>query len=560
MVSDQNLEIQLQKLFQQKQYSEIVREILSKTNEKDRSASLCNLLGVSRITNNRNNKEIVSLALNDFKRGYLKEKTTITALDSLANFIISSVLLRDIEKNINFNFDEILSYYKESEKLSLNHRAIHVAMTMVNRRLNNPEGLVFHLGRIIESKNFIPGDLCSYGYWRCFDKSWKQSDFLNFGKFLDANLKEYPQDKLSKISKNIGLKIKLGFLSSDIRGQHSITYFLKTVLSNYDQNKFEIYLFINHPKEDQTTKDFENLVHKKINIFKLGNVETLNKIRELKIDIMIDLMGYTSFQRLELFKNRMANKQIVWMGYCNTTGIENMDYIISDPNLIKPEEEKYYSEKVIYLPEIWNCHCGFDFERKEHPPPVIKNNYFTFGSFNNFDKINSEVIMVWSNILKAVKNSRLILKSGKDKHATTRIQKLFEKSGVLDSVKFFNKKDKLEDHLNIYKNVDICLDPFPYNGVTTSFEAIWMGVPVITMAGYNFNSRCGESINRNLKMENLIASNEKDYVNKVIDLSKDTKKYLDLRKSIFVDAIKSPLFDQEKFSKSFFKVLEEITN
>ena len=156
MVSDQNLEIQLQKLLQQKKYSEIVNEILSKTNEKDRSASLCNLLGVSRITNNRNNKEIVSLALNDFKRGYLKEKTTITALDSLANFIISSVLLRDLEKNINFNFDEILSYYKESEKLSLNHRAIHVAMTMVNRRLNNPEGLVFHLGRIIESKNFKP--------------------------------------------------------------------------------------------------------------------------------------------------------------------------------------------------------------------------------------------------------------------------------------------------------------------------------------------------------------------------------------------------------------------
>ena len=433
-------------------------------------------------------------------------------------------------------------------------------MIMVNRRLNNPEKIAFHYDRIIKSKNFISGELSSYGYWRCFDKSWKQSDFYNLGKFLNDNLKKYPQDKLVEISKKIGSKIKLGFLSSDIRGGHSITYFLKTILSNYDKNKFEIFLFINHPKEDQTTEDFKNLVYEKINIFKLGNIETLNKVRELKIDIMIDLMGYTSFQRLELFKNRMANKQIVWMGYCNTTGIENMDYIISDPNLIKPEEEKYYSEKVLYLPEIWNCHCGFDFERKEHPPPVIKNNYFTFGSFNNFDKINSEVIMVWSNILKAVKNSRLILKSGKDIHATTRMQKLFKKNGVLESVKFFNKKDKLEDHLNIYKNVDICLDPFPYNGVTTSFEAIWMGVPVITMAGYNFNSRCGESINRNLKMENLIASNEKDYVSKVIDLSKDTKKYLDLRKSIFVDAIKSPLFDQEKFSKSFFKVLEEITN
>ena len=558
MVSDQNLEIQLQKLFQQKKYSEIVNEILSKTNEKDRSASLCNLLGVSRITNNKNNKEIVSLALNDFKRGYLKEKTTITALDSLANFIISSVLLRDLEKNINFNFDEILSYYKQSEKLSLNHRAIHVAMTMVNRRLNNPEGLVFHLGRIIESKNFIPGDLCSYGYWRCFDKSWKQSDFLNFGKFLDANLKEYPQDKLSKISKNIGLKIKLGFLSSDIRGQHSITYFLKTVLSNYDQNKFEIYLFINHPKEDQTTKDFENLVHKKINIFKLGNVETLNKIRELKIDIMIDLMGYTSYQKIELFKNRLANKQIIWMGYCNTTGIENMDYIISDPHLIKPEEERFYSEKVIYLPEIWNCHCGFDFKRKEHIPPVIKNDYFTFGSFNNFDKVNQNVIKVWSDILKKIKNSKLILKTAKDIHATDRIKKVFKKEGVLDSVKFLDREDKVENHLNLYKEVDICLDTFPYNGVTTSFEAIWMGVPVITMAGYNFNSRCGESINRNLNMESLIAKNSDEYILKTIELTNSRKKYLDIRKLIFQNALEGPLFNAKKFSENFYRSLEAI--
>jgi predicted O-linked N-acetylglucosamine transferase (SPINDLY family) len=558
MVSDQNLEIQLQKLFQQKKYSEIVNEILSKTNEKDRSASLCNLLGISRITNNRNNKEIVSLALNDFKKGYLKEKTTIPALDSLANFIVTSILLRDLEKNNNFNFDEIMSYYKESEKLSLKHRAINIAMTMVNRRLNDPKAFAIHLDRVIKSKNFIAGDLISYGYLKSFDKSWEQSDFFNFGKFLNDNLKEYPKDNLVEISKNVSSKIKLGFFSSDIRSNHSITYFLKTILLNYDKNKFEIFLFINHPKEDQTTKNFENLVDKKVNVFKLGNIETLNKVRELKIDIMIDLMGYTSFQRIELFKNRMANKQITWLGYCNTTGIKNMDYIISDPNLIKLEEEKYYSEKVVYLPEIWNCHCGFDFERKEHPPPVINNNYFTFGSFNNFDKVNSEVIKVWSDILKNVKNSKLILKSGKDIHSTARMQKLFKKNGILESVKFFNREEKLEDHLNIYKNVDICLDTFPYNGVTTSFEATWMGVPVITMAGYNFNSRCGESINRNLNMESLIAKNPDEYIFKTIELTNNREKYLDIRKSIFQNALESPLFNAKKFSGNFYRSLEEI--
>ena len=268
---------------------------------------------------------------------------------------------------------------------------------------------------------------------------------------------------------------------------------------------------------------------------------------------MIDLMGYTSYQRLNLFKNRLAKKQIIWMGYCNTTGIKNMDYIISDPNVIKPEEERFYSEKVIYLPEIWNCHCGFDFEREEHKPPLIKNDYFTFGSFNNFDKVNSDVIKVWSDILKKIKNSKLVLKTAKDIHATTRIKKIFHEKDVLDSVKFLNREDKLEDHLNLYKNIDICLDTFPYNGVTTTFEAIWMGVPVITMAGYNFNSRCGESINKNLKMDSLIAKNTDEYISKAVELTHNREKYLNIRKLIFQNALKSPLFNTKIFSENFYR-------
>ena len=137
MVSNQNLEIELQELFKQKKYSEIVFEITTKTNENERSSGLLNMLGISRITNNKKNKDIVSLAVKDFKEGYLLEKNTVNSLDCLANFIISSALLRDLESKDDFNFDEIITFYKDSEKFCLNHRAIHVAMTMVNRRLNN---------------------------------------------------------------------------------------------------------------------------------------------------------------------------------------------------------------------------------------------------------------------------------------------------------------------------------------------------------------------------------------------------------------------------------------
>ena len=558
MVLIQKLEKETAELFKQKQYSKVIFEITSETKQEERSAFLCNLLGLSRIANNKNNKEFLISAIEDFKFGYLKEKNTIHAIDGLANFITTNIFLIDLVKDYEFDFGEIFNFYKSSENFCINHRAINLAMAMVYRRLNDAKKLIFHFKRVIDSKKFNYVDLCNYGYWRCFDQEWSQSEFYNYGKFLDKNLNVIPQDRLVAISQVSGLKTRIGFLSSDIIEGHSITYFLKTVLLNYDKNKFEVILILNNSKEDKSTENFRNLVDETINISKLSNVDAVNQVRELKLNIIVDLMGYTSTQRIELFKNRMAKTQVIWMGYCNTTGLENMDYIISDPNLIHKDEEKFYSEKVIYLPNIWNTHCGFDFERKENPPPFVNNKYFTFGSFNNFDKINPEVVSTWSKILKKVNNSKLLLKTSSKRLATKRLEELFKKEDVLESVKFIDRAEKFNDHLDNYNLIDIALDTFPYNGVTTSFEAIWMGVPVLTMSGYNFNSRCGESINKNLNMEQLIAKDEDDYIQKIVNLTNNTDEYINLRKSVFLDASKSPLFNTEDYSKSFFESLRKI--
>jgi len=261
-------------------------------------------------------------------------------------------------------------------------------------------------------------------------------------------------------------------------------------------------------------------------------------------------------QRASLFKNRLAPKQISWLGYCNTTGINNMDYLISDPNLIYPEEESNYVEKIIYLPNIWNCHSELNAERVDLEPPCLKNKYITFGSFNNFNKINDNVICVWSQILKNVTGSKLILKSSL-KVDKNYIKKKFIENGVSNSVIFLEKR-KLVKHFSLYKQIDIALDTFPYNGVTTSFEAISMGVPVLTMKGYNFNSRCGESINKNLGMKDLIAKDESEYVFKAKELAEDQNKLSKIRKKIFAIAPYTPLFDKKKFVKDFFNCLENI--
>ena len=558
MVSIQNLEFELQKLFKEKKFSEIIFEITSKTKENERSAGLFVLLGISRISLNKKNKDQVELAVGDFKKGYLKELISENSLNALVNLVLASVILGDF-KNTNVDFDEIKNFFKSSPKLFQNKRPINIAMTTIYSRLNDFKGMVYHLEKVIKSGDFISNDLCNYGFWRCYDRSWSQKDFFEYGKFVEKNLIEYPHDQIVKLSKKKNNKINLGILSADLKTGHSITFFLKTILLNYNKNEINIYLISNQKDLTTVSAEITNLVFKTIDISQLSDLNALNKIRELNLDIMIDVMGYTSRNRIGLFKNRIAKKQVIWMGYCNTTGLKNMDYIITDPNLIYENEKDLYAEQILYLPEIWNTHCGFDFEREENPAPLIKNNYITFGSFNNPSKVNEDVISCWAKILKSIKNSKLIIKCPSNKQQLIRIKKSLKKKLILASVIFHTSFDNKKDHLDLYKKVDVALDTFPYNGVTTSFEAIWMGVPVLTMSGYNFNSRCGESINKNLNMKELIAKNEEEYVSKAVDLSNDKEKYFNLRKSIFANAIKSPLFNGKKFAENFFNLLIEIT-
>ena len=557
MVSIQNLEFDLQDLFKKKKYSEIIFEISSKTKEEDRNAGLFVLLGISRISLNKKDKDQVELAVNDFKKGYLKEKTSENGLNAFVNFVLASAILSDFE-NTNVNFDEIKNFYAETPKFFQNKRAINIAMLTIYSRLSDYKKMIFHLQKVIESGDFISNDLCNYGYWRSFDKNWSQRDFFEYGKFVDKNLVKYSSDQIIELSNKKNKKIQLGILSADLQSGHSITFFLKTILLDYNKDEIEIYLFSNQINNELISSEISNLVHKTIDVSKLSDLDALNKIREFNLDIMIDVMGYTSRNRIGLFKNRVAKKQIIWMGYCNTTGLENMDYIITDANLVYENEKNLYAEKIIYLPEIWNTHCGFDFERKENPPPLIKNNYITFGSFNNPSKISENVIFCWSKILKKIKNSKLIIKCSNDKKKLDRIERLLKEKEILGSVIFHKRFDDKKDHLNLYNEVDIALDTFPYNGVTTSFEAIWMGVPVLTMAGYNFNSRCGESINKNLGLEYLIAKDEDEYVSKAVGLSSNREKFMGLRKSVFLNAMKSPLFDKKKFAKNFYNSLKEI--
>ena len=554
----------LKKLFNEKKYSEIVDIIQNNIGTEDKNAGLLNLLGVCRLLE-KSNTTTLKLAIKDFKEAYLKEKNTPNAIHALKNFINASVDLFDYEfryeeKNLHEEyFGEIFLYLNESKDFFEKNEELCKSIVRVYKRNLDLDKTIYYLKKIIDINPNNTDALSSYIYFNNFKKDWDQKKFLQFAKILDKKLILYSNVDLIQLEKSSDKKINLAFLSSDLRANHSVSYFLRTVLLEYDKEKFNIILYINNKKEDKTTEEFKKYVSLSRNISDKNDIEAINIIRSDRIDIIIDLMGFTSNHRLSLFKNRIAQKQILWCGYCGTSGISEMDYIVSDKNLIHNNEKNLYSEKIIFLDNIWNSHPGFITERKLSSIPFSKNKYITFGSFNNFRKINDNVIYVWSSILKQVSKSRLILKTS-DVASISVLAEKFKKNGVLDSVKFQPYKKSLDEHLNEYNKIDIALDTFPYNGVTTSFEAIWMGVPVLTMKGYNFNSRCGESININMKLVDLIALDENDYINKAKDYALDIKKLSNLRNKIYHNALASPLFDKKKFSNQFFTSLEKIYN
>lgn len=543
--------LKVKKLFYEKKFSDAIFLIENTFENIEKTSEIFNLLGVCKLQKkNSNNFDLIS-AIDNFRDCYLKEKRTNQGLEGLANFIVCCIKVHQYEEPIKY-FEEAVLFFGYIPRL-------FNLIVKVYQNLNDVDNTIYYLKKMIENKDMQNYSLLKYIYFNSFQNKWTQSNFFENTKKVEQTLPNYSVDKLISLNRNKNKKIKLGFLSSDIKNKHSVTGFLKTIVKNVNKKKFELFLFSNSKmsEEDKTTEDFKIYFDKWVNISELDDIEAINIIRKNNINIIIDLMGLTSSNRICLFKNRLAPIQILWLGYNNTSGLNQMDYLIADPNLIRENEVDFYSEKILFMPNIWNCHSGFEFLRKENPSPLLKNKYITFGSFNDFQKISDEVIKTWSKILKKVNNAKLILKSSGD-HSDKILKKKFKQNGVLSSITFLYKTDTFEDHIKEYNKIDIALDTFPYNGVTTSFEAIWMGVPVIVLKGFNPNSRAGQSINQNINMDYLIANNEDEYISKAVEFSNNFENVIKIRKNLFDQTIDSNLFNDKKFSNSFFESLEKI--
>ena len=539
----------LQKLFIEKKFSELEIEIESLGDIENLPENIFYLYAVSKSLNPQSKKKDLILATDILAKLYYKNKKN---LEPLYNLVVVSLKARTYKKTLKI-LNEAFKENPKDEKIIDGLAKFNYILANIDEAYKYYK-LLFEVNphQILSRNSFLT--LLNY----C--PSVTQNEYIEQCKIY-TNLIEKNLNDNFIFNKNHKQKIKLGFFSSDFK-KHSVSYFIKDLIKNIDKNDFELNAFsnLNISNHDELTNEFKKIFDNWYDVINYNDSDLINFTREQKIDILIDLNGYTFGNRLNIFANRVAPIQILWLGYCNSVGLKNMDYMISDKNCIKEVEHHNYTEKIICLPKIWNSMSKPSNLPDISELPYLRRKIFTFGSFNNFQKISSKTIEIWSKILKDT-NSRLVLKNSiidNEEISQNLKEKFLDNKVKAEQIHILNFQKDNFDHLSFYNDIDIALDTFPYNGVTTTFESILMGVPVLTIKGFNFNSRCGESINKNLKLENFIAENYNDYYLKALDLYKNINYIKSLRKDLRNKAISSPLFDNKNFASIFAKKIKTI--
>jgi protein O-GlcNAc transferase len=355
-------------------------------------------------------------------------------------------------------------------------------------------------------------------------------------------------------------KIRLGYFSADFK-MHPVATLTAELYETHDRSKFEIHAFSFGPN----TNDEMNLrIRAGVNHFHeirtMSDKEIALLARSLEIDIAVDLGGYTADSRTGIFAMRAAPIQVNYLGYPGTMGAKYMDYIIADQTLIPKDQRKYYTEKVVYLPDSYQANMNKLnvsknlFSRKDLGLPTAG---FVYCCFNNEFKITPDIFNIWMKILKSVESSVLWLFE-KNEDSTKNLKREAMKNGISKNRLIFAKKMPLELHLRRIQQADLFLDTLPYNAHTTSSDALRMGLPVITCIGSSFASRVAASLLDAVKLPELITTNLNEYQSLSIELAKNPIKLKAIKDKLAINVHKSTLFDAQLFTKNLEYAYEKM--
>jgi protein O-GlcNAc transferase len=350
-------------------------------------------------------------------------------------------------------------------------------------------------------------------------------------------------------------KLHVGFVSGDLR-THSVAHFFEPILSARSRDTFEYYLYSNSPHRDAVTERLRAYADAWREVYTLNDDALIEQIRADRIDILVDLSGHTEFNRLSVFARRAASVQVTYLGFPNSTGLATMDYRITDYATDEyPVADGWHSETLLRLPDSQWCFRPFGDPPAAGPLPAREVGYVTFGSFNNLTKASDTLLRCWTQILVNLPTSRLRLTRVRSPQRAREIVDLFEKSGVgADRIECVPYEIEVPYGAQ-FAGVDIALDHYPYNGVTTTCESLYVGVPVISLHGRNSVSRSGLSLLNTLGLGELVASTPDQYVEITIALAKDLARLEVLRAGLRSRIEKSALRDEKRFAANFERLL-----
>jgi protein O-GlcNAc transferase len=352
-------------------------------------------------------------------------------------------------------------------------------------------------------------------------------------------------------------RLRVGIVTGDLFS-HPVAYFLEGLLAHIDPTRIELIAYPTQHKEDELTARIRPHFSAWKPLFDLDDEAAARLIHADGVHVLIDLAGHTGHNRLPVFAWKPAPVQVTWLGLPATTGVAEMDYVLGDPYAIPAGFENHFSETVWRMPESYLCLTVPASPVKVGPPPALSAGYVTFGSFNNLTKMTDAVVAVWARILLSVPNSRLLLKTKQlsEPAVCEKTRQRFAAHGISPERLLLSRNTiSRDDHLATYNQVDIALDTFPYPGVTTSAEALWMGAPVLSLRGDRFMSCTAGSIAHNAGLPGWIAADEDDYVAKAVAFASDLGYLADLRAKLRQQVLSSPLFDATHFAHNFENAL-----
>jgi len=345
-------------------------------------------------------------------------------------------------------------------------------------------------------------------------------------------------------------RLRIGYVSPDFR-YHPVSHFMLPLLKAHDHEKFEIICYSDVRRPDAMTEQMRKCSDLWGDITGYSDEQVANMIRADKVDVLIDLTMHMAYSRLMIFARKPAPVQATWLGYPGTTGLSAMDYRVSDAYMDPPGqgEEKWFSEETYRLPDSYWCYDPLTTAPQVNDLPAAKNGYITFGCLHNVCKVNDGVLRLWAEVLKRVENSRMLILASETRTQNW-IREAFQREGVAgERVQFVVKRPRAE-YLELYHQMDIGLDTFPYNGHTTSLDALWMGVPVVTMHGKTVVARGGVSVLTNVGLPEFIGKTPEEFVEIAARVAGDVVQLAALRGTLRRRLEGSALMDASRFARN----------